>query len=143
MGSFQRLPKVLELLVNEEVRGEEAPSIMNKVLFGVFVALFLFSAIGAAQSVIVTSGGQVVTVHAGDSKCVFQGPVVIDSETITCFRGTTEVLFVKLRPGLSHLLTGSYDFPLHVVGWTLSQPTQGTFTWQVSVDGATVGAGTF
>jgi hypothetical protein len=116
---------------------------MKKLILGVFSGLFLFTAIGAAQSVTVTSGGNVVTVSAGDSKCIFEGPSVIDSDTITCFRGTTEVLFLKVHPGVTLPVTGSYAFPKHVVGWILSQPTQNTFTWQATVDGATVGAGTF
>ena len=116
---------------------------MKKLFLGVFAGLFLFSALGAAQSVTVTSGGNLVTVSAGDSKCIFQGPGPSDSSTVTCFRGTSEVLFLKVHPGVGLSAIGGYSFPKYVVGWTLLQPTPNTFTWQATVDGATVGAGTF
>jgi hypothetical protein len=112
---------------------------MKAVLVGVFAVLLASSAF--AQSV-VTGNQAIVTAAAGDAKCVFAGPVVIDQGTLTCYGGRTVVLHQLFRPALESPLSGQFQFPLHLIAWILSQPSPGVFTWAITVDGITQ-TGTF
>ena len=108
---------------------------MKFLLVGVFAAVMLAASL-AAQT-IVTSNQAVVTAAAGDAKCVFAGPVVVDQGTLTCYAGKTVVLSQRFRPALDGSIAGQFKFPLHLISWVLSQPTPDVFTWAITVDGIT------
>jgi hypothetical protein len=108
---------------------------MKFLFVRVFAAVMLAASL-AAQT-IVTSNQAVVTAAAGDAKCVFAGPVVVDQGTLTCYAGKTVVLSQHFRPAVDGSLSGQFQFPFHLISWVLSQPTPDVFTWAITVDGIT------
>ena len=108
---------------------------MKFLLVGVFAAVMLAASL-AAQTIVI-SNQAVVTAAAGDARCVFAGPVVVDQGTLTCYAGKTVVLSQRFRPALDGSIAGQFKFPLHLISWVLSQPTPDVFTWAITVDGIT------
>ena len=115
------------------------------------LALLLVSAVLApAQSVnnVTVPGSRfTVTAAAGDSQCVFTGPNIVDSGTITCAQGKVIVLFTLWHAALTKSSSGSWDFPEHTISWVLTHVSAGStnksFTWSISIDGGPAQTGTF
>src|SRR6516162_7181879 len=85
-------------------RGNGGPT-MRFFLIGMLV--LLCAGIGWAQDgVTVSSNNVTVTAAFGDFSCVFISPIFFDLIHITCFKGTTEVLFTKVRPQIGQDITG-------------------------------------
>jgi lipopolysaccharide export system protein LptA len=108
---------------------------MKFLFVGVFAVVMLAASL-AAQTIVI-SNQAVVTAAAGDARCVFAGPVVVDQGTLTCYAGKTVVLSQRFRPAVDGSLSGQFQFPLHLIAWVLSQPTPDVFTWAITVDGIT------
>jgi hypothetical protein len=109
-------------------------------LFLIGMLLSLCAVTGWAQDgVTVSSNSVVVTAVFGDFTCNFVGPIFVDLEHVTCFRGSTEVLFTRLRPQVGQDLTGSVG----PIQWDLTQPTKGVFVWKITLPGGIVQTGTF
>ena len=111
---------------------------MRFFLIGMLV--LLCAGIGWAQDgVTVSSNNVTVTAAFGDFSCVFIGPIFFDLIHITCFKGTTEVLFTKVRPQIGQDITGQVG----QIQWDLTQPTRGVFDWKITLPGGIVQTGVF
>jgi len=108
----------------------------------ILAGLFLFAGLSAAQ-VTTSAGGWTVTAADGDSHCVFVGPQIVDSGTITCFHGKLEELFTHWHVSIGTSVTGSFVGRLHTISWTLTHVSDGIFTWSISLDGGPPITGTF
>src|SRR5215471_6510793 len=100
----------------------------------ILVALSLFASLGTAASAHFATGTTVkLVVEAGTSVCMFDGPFR-SNIVVLCFNGlnptpTQTVVFtlIPLMPGQ----TGSFGTPGNLITWTLSEPVNGEFDWDV------------
>jgi len=118
-----------------------------KRLFILFALLTVCAGLSLAQGITTSGGGFTITAAVGDAQCVFTGPHIIDSGTITCLAGRVQVLFTLWHVAVGHSISGMWNFPRHAIAWTLTHLSPGSnvgsFGWSISIDGGPPQTGTF
>lgn len=97
----------------------------------------------AQRSIVVSDGGQVVTVTSVDTKCVFTKLFSMDPVRVTCFTAGVETLDLKLLVLAEETVTGQDTTHTgNFIAWNFQHPLANIFTYIININGE-IHTGTF